>query len=127
MFRNASTFSSFSVDDVAAARRFYGDTLGLDVDESPMGMLEIKLGDGHHVTAYSKPNHQPATYTVLNFIAPDIEKAVDDLAAAGVTMERYDMPGLKTDQRGIARDQYGPPMAWFKDPAGNILAVMGQP
>ena len=127
MLRNASTFSSFSVDDLAGARRFYGDTLGLDVDELPMGMLEIKLGDGHHVTAYAKPNHQPATYTVLNFIVPDIEKAVDDLAASGVTMEQYDMPELKTDQKGIARDQPGPSMAWFKDPAGNILAVTGQP
>ena len=124
MFRDANTFSSFSIDDVDAAQAFYGDTLGLDVEKTDMGFLELKLRDGSHVNVYTKPNHQPATFTVLNFIVPDVEKAVDELVAKGVKMEQYNMPQAKQDDRGIARDDYGPAIAWFKDPAGNILAVL---
>ena len=124
MFREANTFSSFSIDDVDAAQAFYGDTLGLDVEKTDMGFLELKLRDGSHVNVYTKPNHQPATFTVLNFVVPDVEKAVDELVAKGVKMEQYNMPQMNQDDRGIARDDYGPAIAWFKDPAGNILAVL---
>ena len=124
MFRNSDAFSGFSVDDVHAAREFYGGRLGLEVSDGPMGVLDIKLGSGARVMAYAKPNHQPATFTILNFVVPDVEAAVDQLIAAGVRMEHYDMPGIKTDAKGIARDEYGPPIAWFTDPAGNILAVL---
>jgi len=118
-----NTFSSFSVDDVAAAKRFYGETLGLDVKDGPMGFLEIEVPGGGHVTAYPKPNHEPATFTVLNFIVPSIDDAVDELNRKGVTMEQYDFGPIKTDARGIARDE-GPPIAWFKDPAGNVISVI---
>ena len=128
MFRDAQTFSSYSVDDIDAAQAFYGDTLGLDVERSEMGFLEIKLRSGDHVNVYTKPNHQPATFTVFNFIVPDVEKAVDELVAKGVKMEMYDnIPQIKQDARGIARDDYGPAIAWFRDPAGNILAVLETP
>lgn len=127
MFRNNDAFSGFSVDDLEAARDFYGGTLGLDVAPNEMGFLEIKLGSGARVLVYGKPNHQPATYTVLNFVVADVEKAVDDLTAAGVRMEHYDLPDIKTDEKGIARDDNGPPIAWFTDPAGNILAVLEIP
>lgn len=122
MFRNAHAFSGFSVNDIEAARKFYGETLGLQVSLNEMGILDIKLGSGATVAAYPKENHQPATFTILNFIAPDINKAVDDLNAAGVEMGRYQ--GFKQDEKGIARDDQGPPIAWFTDPAGNILAVI---
>ena len=118
-----NTFSSFSVDDVAAAKTFYGETLGLDVKDGPMGFLEIEVPGGGHVTAYPKPNHEPATFTVLNFIVPSIDDAVDELNRKGVTMEQYDFGPVKTDARGIARDE-GPPIAWFKDPAGNVVSVI---
>jgi catechol 2,3-dioxygenase-like lactoylglutathione lyase family enzyme len=125
MFRDAQTFSSFSIDDIDAAQSFYADTLGLDVEKTDMGFLELKLRDGSHVNVYTKPNHQPATFTVLNFIVPDIDSAVDELVASGVTMERYEnIPQIKQDARGIARDDNGPAIAWFKDPAGNVLAVL---
>jgi predicted enzyme related to lactoylglutathione lyase len=118
-----NTFSSFSVNDVAAAKRFYGETLGLDVKDGPMGFLEIEVPGGGHVTAYPKPNHEPATFTVLNFIVPSIDDAVDELNRKGVMMEQYDFGPVKTDARGIARDE-GPPIAWFKDPAGNVISVI---
>ena len=124
MFKDAQTFSSYSVDDLDTAQAFYTDILGLDVEKAPMGVLEVKLHDGRHVTIYPKPNHEPATFTVLNFIVPDIEQTVDDLVAKGVQMEQYDMPEMNQDARGIARDDRGPQIAWFKDPAGNILAVL---
>jgi predicted enzyme related to lactoylglutathione lyase len=124
MFRDAQTFSSYSVDDVDAAQVFYGDTLGLDVENTDMGFLELKLRDGSHINVYTKPNHQPATFTVLNFIVPDVDQAVDDLVAKGIQMEHYNIPQMKQDAKGIARDDYGPAIAWFKDPAGNILAVL---
>jgi catechol 2,3-dioxygenase-like lactoylglutathione lyase family enzyme len=126
MFRDTHMFSTFSVDDIDAARRFYGETLGLDVrDSSEMGILEVRAAGDARVVVYPKPNHQPATFTVLNFPVRDIEAAVDGLVAAGVTMERYDNPEAAADARGIAGGgENGPRIAWFQDPAGNILAVI---
>jgi catechol 2,3-dioxygenase-like lactoylglutathione lyase family enzyme len=120
---DAKAFQSFSVDDIAKARSFYQDTLGLEVAESPMG-LELEVGDGNKVFVYSKPDHKPATFTILNFPVADVDTAVDRLKATGVRFENYDLPNIKTDERGIARDPNGPSIAWFKDPAGNILSVL---
>lgn len=113
-------FSGFAVKDVAAARRFYADVLGLAVSEQN-GMLGLGVGDGREILVYPKPDHTPATYTILNFPVQDIEKAVDLLAERGVRFERYE--GMEADDRGIFR-QMGPPIAWFTDPSGNILAVL---
>jgi catechol 2,3-dioxygenase-like lactoylglutathione lyase family enzyme len=125
MLKDSNAFSGFSVDDLGAASTFYGDTLGLDVtvvDES-MGLLSINLASGATVMVYAKPTHQPATFTVLNFPVADVEKAVDDLTARGVSFERYD--GFDQDDRGISRGP-GPLIAWFTDPAGNVLSVLEQ-
>jgi catechol 2,3-dioxygenase-like lactoylglutathione lyase family enzyme len=122
MFKNAKAFSGFSVDDIPAAREFYGTTLGLDVTDVE-DMLDVALGTGAHVLIYPKPNHEPATYTILNFPVEDVDAAVDDLASRGVAFELYDEPDLKTDEKGIFRGQ-GPTIAWFRDPAGNILSVL---
>ena len=122
MFREAESFSSFSVNDIAKAKEFYGQTLGLDVKETPEG-LELHT-DNNTVFLYPKPNHTPASFTVLNFAVKDIEAAVAELNALGVNLEHYNLPDIKTDERGIARDPHGPTIAWFKDPAGNILSVL---
>ena len=122
MFREATTFSSFSVNDVKKAKEFYSETLGLDVKETPEG-LELRT-DNNTVFLYSKPNHTPASFTVLNFSVDDIDAAVDELNALGVNLEHYNLPDIKTDERGIARGPHGPTIAWFKDPAGNILSVL---
>jgi catechol 2,3-dioxygenase-like lactoylglutathione lyase family enzyme len=122
MFKNAKAFSGFSVDDIPAAREFYGTTLGLEVTDVE-DMLDVALGTGAHVLIYPKPNHEPATYTILNFPVEDVDAAVDDLASRGVAFELYDEPDLKTDEKGIFRGQ-GPTIAWFRDPAGNILAIL---
>jgi catechol 2,3-dioxygenase-like lactoylglutathione lyase family enzyme len=122
MFTDAKAFSGFSVDDLAKARQFYGETLGLRVSDGEIkGLLTLHLGSGHDVLVYEKPNHAPATYTVLNFPVDDIDRAVDELVSRGVRFERY--PDLDADERGIFRTA-GPPIAWFTDPAGNILAVL---
>ena len=120
MFRDAPAFSGFSTSDVEETKRFYGDTLGLEVSEAN-GMLELKLGSGGTVLIYPKDNHQPATFTVLNFPVGDVDEAVDALSARGVRFERYE--GFDQDEKGIMRGQ-GPDIAWFKDPAGNILSVL---
>jgi predicted enzyme related to lactoylglutathione lyase len=123
MLKDSKAFSGFSVDDLDSARGFYGDTLGLDVtvfDEST-GLLSLDLATGARVMVYAKQTHQPATFTVLNFPVADVEKAVDDLAARGVSFERYD--GFDQDERGISRGP-GPQIAWFTDPAGNVLSVL---
>jgi catechol 2,3-dioxygenase-like lactoylglutathione lyase family enzyme len=123
MLKDSKAFSGFSVDDLEAARGFYGDTLGLDVtifDES-MGLLSLDLASGVTVMVYAKPTHQPATFTVLNFPVTDVEKTVDDLAARGISFERYD--GFDQDGHGISRGP-GPLIAWFTDPAGNVLSVL---
>jgi predicted enzyme related to lactoylglutathione lyase len=124
MLEDAHAFSGFSVDDLERAKQFYGETLGLQVSESPAG-LELELGGGTTVFIYPKPNHEPATFTVLNFAVTSIDEAVDDLSAAGVRFERYD--GIESDERGVARGGDGPTIAWFKDPAGNILSVLEEP
>ncbi|HXU86107.1 MAG TPA: VOC family protein [Verrucomicrobiae bacterium] len=121
MLKDSQAFSGFSSNDIAAARVFYGETLGLDVTEDD-GMLNLRFAGGGRGIIYPKPNHEPATFTVLNFPVDDIEATVDRLTAAGVVFERY--PGMNQDNRGIARDAGGPAIAWFKDPAGNILSVL---
>jgi catechol 2,3-dioxygenase-like lactoylglutathione lyase family enzyme len=124
MFKDTKAFSGFSVDDLDRAKEFYGGTLGLSVSENPAG-LELQLGGGGTVFVYPKgEQHTVASFTILNFPVDDIEHAVDDLTAAGVEFERYD--GMQQDERGIARDGGGPNIAWFKDPAGNILSVLEQ-
>ena len=122
MLKDSHAFSGFSTNDIAAAKRFYGETLGLDVSDDDMGLLNLRFAGGGRVIIYPKPNHEPATFTVLNFPVGDVEAEVDRLTAAGVSFERY--PGMNQDERGIARDPNGPAIAWFKDPAGNILAVL---
>ena len=122
MFKEAKSFSSFSVNDLRRAKEFYGETLGLEVKETPEG-LELHTGN-NAVFLYPKPNHTPASFTVLNFHVNDIEEAVDELKSLGVKLEHYDMQDIKTDERGIARGPHGPVIAWFKDPAGNILSVL---
>jgi catechol 2,3-dioxygenase-like lactoylglutathione lyase family enzyme len=123
MFTETRAFSGFSVNDLAAAKEFYGKTLGLELDENPQG-LRLKIAGGNAVFVYSKGDHVPATYTMLNFPVEDIDKAVDELTRKGITFEHY---GNFTDERGIARgisSNQGPDIAWFKDPAGNILSVL---
>ncbi|HEY1263665.1 MAG TPA: VOC family protein [Terriglobales bacterium] len=112
--------SSFSVNDIQKAKDFYGKTLGLEVSPGPEGTLVINQAK---TLIYPKPNHQPATFTVLNFPVENVEKAVDELSHRGVRFEIYNEPNIKTDPRGISRGN-GPTIAWFKDPAGNILSVL---
>jgi catechol 2,3-dioxygenase-like lactoylglutathione lyase family enzyme len=125
MLTKSNAFSSFSVDDLDKARQFYGDTLGLQVEklDEMGGMLRIRTPGNNDILAYPKPNHVPATFTILNFPVDDVEKEVDELTAKGVRFERYGAGPLQTDEKGISRGN-GPTIAWFKDPAGNFLAVM---
>lgn len=120
MLKDSQAFSGFSTDDIARAKEFYGQKLGLEVTEEN-GMLTLHLAGGGTVIIYPKPNHEPATFTVLNFPVKDIDRAVDGLAGQGIKFERYE--GLSQDERGIQRE-YPPAIAWFNDPAGNILAVL---
>ena len=113
-------FSGFSANDLDAERRFYGETLGSPISEG-MGNLQLELPGGHHVLVYPKDNHEPATFTVLNFEVADIDAAVDELAAAGIRLERYE--GFGQDEKGISREGVGG-IAWFRDPAGNILSIL---
>jgi predicted enzyme related to lactoylglutathione lyase len=125
MLTTTHGFSGFSVDDIAAAKEFYGGVLGLGVTENAMGILEIALPGGARVMAYPKQDHEPAGFTVLNLAVADIDIAVDELEAAGVTLERYE--GMAQDGRGVVRGRaagHGPDIAWFTDPAGNILSVL---
>lgn len=118
-------FSGFSVDDIDAAREFYGTTLGLDVSDNPMGFLELRLASGGSILVYSKPNHEPASFTILNFPVADIDAAVDELIERGVQTKIYSDAEFPFDSRGIVRGGgQGPDIAWFRDPAGNVLAVM---
>jgi len=123
MLNTNRAFSSFSVNDIQKAKEFYGKTLGVELSSGPEGTVELKLAGGARALMYPKPNHQPATFTVLNFPVPSVEKAVDELNQRGVRFEVYNEPNLKTDARGISRGN-GPTIAWFKDPAGNILSVL---
>jgi len=130
MLKDAKAFSGFAVDDVPRAKEFYGTTLGLEVADAALGVegadvpagLEIHLGAGTRIGIYSKPDHTPATFTILNFMVEDIERAVDELSARGVRFEHYEMP--KTDAKGIHRTPEVHPDAWFRDPAGNILSII---
>lgn len=128
MLRDADTFSSFAVDEVERAKEFYAGTLGLDVVDAELGMdvpggLEIHLDDGARILVYPKADHTPAEFTILNFRVYDIDQAVDDLTARGVVFEHYGSP-LKTDAKGIHRSPQVRPVAWFRDPAGNIMSVI---
>ena len=122
MFRTTRAFSGFAVPDIDAAKTFYGDTLGLEVSDEGGGLLGLHLAGDCVVLVYPKPDHTPATYTILNFAVDDIDAAVDALAENGVKMLRYD--GFDQDDKGIARRLPGPLIAWFTDPAGNILSVL---
>ena len=131
MFSKSEAFSSFSVDDIDQARRFYGETLGLEVRDGMMGNLDVRLGNGARVFIYAKPDHVPASFTVLNFVSDDLEKTVDALNGRGVTTKIYgdselpDMP--PNDDKGIMRDEEGKAgIAWFRDPAANVLAVVSE-
>ena len=123
MLNISKAFSSFSVNDIQKAREFYGKTLGLELSSGPEGTLVVPLSGGTKALLYPKPNHQPATFTVLNFPVDSVEKTVDELSQRGVRFEVYNEPNLKTDARGISRGN-GPTIAWFKDQAGNILSVL---
>ncbi len=119
-------FSTFAVKDIESAKLFYQDKLGLDVRDAAMsGLIEIHSPGQPPVVVYPNPDHQPAVFTVLNFPVDDVDRTVDELKAAGVTFERYDTDSMKTDAKGIVRGQ-GPDIAWFRDPAGNILSVIGR-
>ena len=122
MLKDKTTFSSFAVDDVARAKQFYGETLGLEADDE-MGGLVLKLRSGN-VFVYPKDDYVPATFTVLNFEVDDVDAAVDELTAAGVRFERYE--GFEQDEKGIARMAEGPSIAWFTDPAGNVFSVVSE-
>jgi catechol 2,3-dioxygenase-like lactoylglutathione lyase family enzyme len=124
MLEKSKAFSGFSVNDTQKAKDFYGRTLGLEVSESN-GLLNLRLAGGSTVIIYPKPNHTPATFTILNFPVDNVDKAVDELTKRGVRFEIYNQPNLRTDERGIFRGG-GPVIAWFKDPAGNILSVLEQ-
>lgn len=120
-----NAFSGFSVNDVAQAKEFYGQILGLSVEEEHMGLLTVHLPGGSETIIYPKPDHTPATYTTLNLVVKDITAAVDILTNRGVVFERYE--GFQQDEKGIARSDNpdnGPDIAWFKDPAGNIISVL---
>ena len=122
MFKDTRAFSGFSVNDLQRAKEFYGQTLGLDVSEAN-GLLQLHLAGGTTILVYPKDNHTPATFTILNFPVGNIEQAVDELAGKGVRLESYNEGDLVTDEKGISRGG-GPNIAWFKDPAGNILSVI---
>ena len=125
MLTDSPAFSGFAVNDLDAARSFYTDTLGLQVSDVPEmgGLMRLQLGSGTYVLVYAKPDHVPATFTVLNFPVPDVEKAVDELTGRGVQFQRYENP--PTDEKGIMRAG-GPLIAWFTDPAGNVFSVIQQ-
>jgi catechol 2,3-dioxygenase-like lactoylglutathione lyase family enzyme len=122
MLKDSKAFSGFSAGDIQTAKKFYSETLGLDVAESH-GLLTLRLAGGNNVLIYPKPNHVPATFTVLNFPVKHVDLAVDELTKRGVRFEQYDLLDLKTDKKGIMRGN-GPTIAWFKDPAGNILSII---
>jgi catechol 2,3-dioxygenase-like lactoylglutathione lyase family enzyme len=122
MFKASNAFSGFSVNDIPKAKEFYSKTLGMEVTEEH-GMLHLHVGGDADVLVYPKPNHTPATFTILNIPVPDAEEAVDELTKRGVRFEEYHQPDLETNEKGIMRGN-GPTIAWFKDPAGNIISVI---
>jgi predicted enzyme related to lactoylglutathione lyase len=122
MFGQTKAVSSFSVNDLQKAKEFYHEKLGIETSEGTMGILTLHISGGGKIIIYPKPNHEPATFTVLNFPVPDVEKTVDELIGLGITFEQYESE-IKTNEKGIASGN-GPKIAWFKDPAGNILSVL---
>lgn len=124
MFKDTKAFSGFSVDDIPKAKEFYGQMLGLDVSEEN-GMLHLRIAGGGTVLIYPKSNHEPATFTILNFPVDNVEQAVDELRKRGVRFEKYEGE-MKTDEKGIFHGERGPKIAWFTDPARNILSVLEQ-
>lgn len=125
MFTPDRAFSGFAVTDVDAAKKFYGDTLGIPAKIGEMGILELTLGSGATVIVYPKPDHEPAGFTIMNFGVDDVEAAVDDLNSRGIVTKIYDNPELPTDDKGIMRGN-GPDIAWFRDPSGNVLSVLAE-
>src|SRR5437773_1360627 len=125
LFKESKAFSGFSVNNVEQAKKFYGDTLGLDVDDQN-GMLFLNIKGGNRILIYPKDDHKPASFTILNFPVDDINAAVDGLTTQGIKLERYDVPGLEPNEKLIYSGE-GPTIAWFKDPAGNILSVLEEP
>ena len=126
MFQDSKAFASYSSNDIEAAKKFYGETLGIKCGDA-MGALLLEFAGGTNFFIYPKDNHEPATHTVLNLPVTDVEKVVDELTSRGVEFEKYDTPDIKTDEKGIARGDEGPTIAWFKDPAGNIISVLDDP
>src|SRR5215204_6945601 len=126
MLGNTKAFSGFSVDDLVKAKKFYGEVLGLNISDGPMGVLQLNITGGTVILVYPKPNHAPASFTILNFPVDNVENTVDGLTKRGVRFEQYDAPEIKTDAKGIHRGDEGPTIAWFKDPAGNILSILQQ-
>jgi len=125
MFKDSNVFSSFSVNDIEAAKQFYSEVLGLQVSDNPMGVMELHTKGNSNIMVYPKPDHQPATFTVLNILVTDLQLAVDAMIIKGITFEQYHNEYLNTDDKGIMRsDGHGPDIAWFKDPAGNILSLI---
>ena len=121
IFKNTNAFSSFSVKDLEEAKKFYGQTLGLEISESEEG-LNLQLKGGNDVFIYPKPDHTPATFTILNFVVDDVERTVDELIKLGIRFQIYNEGELKTDDKGILHGK--PKIAWFKDPAGNFLSIL---
>ncbi|KQM72666.1 glyoxalase [Pedobacter sp. Leaf216] len=124
MLQNSKAFSSFSVDDLQKAKDFYQGILGIEVKDNPMGLIELVISGSTNVLLYPKPNHVPATFTVLNFPVDNIDQTVDELIAKGVQFEIYNQDTIKTDEKGISRGNGGPNIAWFRDPSGNILSIL---
>ena len=122
MLKDTKAFSGYSVNDLEAAKRFYGETLGIEISENAAG-LGLELAGGQRVFMYPKDDHEPATFTVLNFQAEDVEATVDALTERGVEFERYEGTPIETDEKGVFRGE-GPLIAWFKDPAGNVISVI---
>jgi catechol 2,3-dioxygenase-like lactoylglutathione lyase family enzyme len=125
MIPYTKAFSGFSVDDLQKAKTFYRETLGLKVIDNPMRLIELVTDGNNNIVVYPKPNHTPATFTIFNFVVDNIDEAVDALHLKGVIFEQYGAP-IKTNEKGICRNQNGPNIAWFKDPAGNILSIIEQ-
>jgi catechol 2,3-dioxygenase-like lactoylglutathione lyase family enzyme len=125
MFKDTKAFSSFSVDNLQKAKKFYGETLGLEVSEAYGGrLLELHIGGGRNILIYPKDNHTPATFTILDFPVENLEQSVDDLTKRGARFEIYNEGDIKTDEKGISLSDEGPKIAWFKDPAGNVLSML---
>ena len=125
MLTKSKAFSSFSVNDLQKAKAFYQEILGVNVTDNPMGLIELNIEGGNKILVYPKPDHTPATFTVLNFPVTNIEEAVDELIQKGVLFEQYEGQ-IQTNKKGISRGNGGPDIAWFKDPSGNILSLIEQ-